>query len=65
MFDNLDLFYIEQRRKDQAELNRPHCYICGEPIWQSKTLKLPSGDYMCDGCIEEHREWTEEEEDWI
>ena len=62
MFDNLDLFYIEQKRKDAAELQRPHCCWCGEPIWQDKAFKLPDEGFLCDGCIEENQEWIEEEE---
>lgn len=59
MFDNLDLYYIEQKRKDAAEAGRPHCCVCGEPIWQDKALRLPDG-FMCDSCIEENQEWLDE-----
>lgn len=60
MFDNLDMFYRHQRELDEAEGKRPHCCICGEPIWQERALRIFEG-LMCDSCIEEHQEWIEEE----
>ena len=59
MFDNLDMFYRHQRELDEAEGRRPHCCICGEPIWQDRALRLEDG-LMCDSCIEEHQEWIDE-----
>lgn len=58
MFDNLDLFYMHERRLAEEENKRPHCCNCGEPIWAEKALRLPDG-LMCDSCIEENKEWID------
>lgn len=60
MIDNFDLYDMEERRLARAENHRPHCDLCGEPIWDDYAYRI--GEYLvCESCMEDSKESVEED----
>lgn len=55
-----DKDFLEHDRQAETWLNsRPVCSICGEHIQEDIALRI-DGEWICDKCAEEHREWIDE-----
>jgi formylmethanofuran dehydrogenase subunit E len=53
---DFDRWDMEQAR---AEARLPVCECCGEHI-QDETAFHYNGVWICDSCIESHKEWVED-----
>ena len=52
LYDRYDREYAEEIK------HLPVCCECGEHIQQEKAVHI-AGDWYCDQCLDDHREFTE------
>lgn len=57
--DNYSLWEAHDYEQERKLQKLPKCAICGEPIQQERAVKL-FGDYYCDNCLNESREWIDD-----
>lgn len=60
MLDNFDFYDQEERRVDALLAKLPTCCICEEPIQDEYGYRI-YGDLWCPRCIEDAREYIEED----
>ena len=44
----------DERLTHHAEVERPRCACCEEPIESEFAYEFPSGDIVCDDCVDEY-----------
>lgn len=60
MVDNYSLWEAHDSEQERRLARRPKCSVCGEYIQDESAVHI--GNYwICDDCIENNREYIEEE----
>ncbi len=59
--DNYDLWEQRDREQHRRLARFPKCTRCGEHIQQEDAVCI-DGNYYCDNCLKELREWIEVDE---
>ena len=57
--DNGDLFERHDAEQERQLRKLPICCVCKDHIQQTDAVRI-SGDWYCDGCLEDMREEIEE-----
>ena len=59
MIDNLGLYEAYEAKQEKKLAKKPICDCCGDYIQQEHAFHF-KGMWICDDCLENERDWTEE-----